>query len=116
MHKTCQSISCHSISAALLIHLSQIQQKFKTMLILLLITDKIEIIPELLGALHVKLTVLGLLVQSIVSLPYFFGYKTVFSFQNNPKILHPSYKMDLDHWDCFGRVKLVLWQNFKELI
>ena len=30
-------------------------------------------------------------------LPYFFGYKTEFiSFQNNPKNLDPSYKMDLD--------------------
>ena len=31
-----------------------------------------------------------------------------FSFQNNPNNLDPSYKMDLDLWDCFGRVKLVL--------
>ena len=31
-----------------------------------------------------------------------------FSFQNNPKNLDPSYKMDLDFWDCIGRVKLVL--------
>ena len=30
-------------------------------------------------------------------IPYFFGYKTdFFSFQNNPKNLDPSYKMDLD--------------------
>ena len=42
-------------------------------------------------------------------LPYFFGYKTqFFSFQNNPKDLDPSYRMDLDLWDCLGRVKLVL--------
>ena len=27
-------------------------------------------------------------------IPYFF------SFQNNPKTLDPSYKMDLDFWDC----------------
>ena len=40
--------------------------------------------------------------------PYFFDYKTVFSFQNSPKDLDPSYKMDLDLWDCLGRVKLVL--------
>ena len=26
----------------------------------------------------------------------------------NAKDLDPSYKMDLDFWDCFGRVKLVL--------
>ena len=30
-----------------------------------------------------------------------------FFFQNNPKNLEPSDKMDLDHWDCLGRVKLV---------
>ena len=30
-------------------------------------------------------------------IPYFLGYKTdFFSFQNNPKDLDPSYKMDLD--------------------
>ena len=58
-----------------------------------------------------------------------------FSFQNNPKDLDPSCKMDLDLWDCLGikdldpsckmdldlwdclgRVKLVLQQNFIELI
>ena len=42
-------------------------------------------------------------------LPYFFGYKTeFFSFQNNPKDLDLSCKMDLDLWDCLKRVKLVL--------
>ena len=40
--------------------------------------------------------------------PYFFGYKTVFSYQNNPKNLDPSYKTDLDLQNCFGRVKHVL--------
>ena len=30
------------------------------------------------------------------------------SFQNNPKDLDLSYKMDLDLWNCLGRVKLVL--------
>ena len=50
-------------------------------------------------------------------LPYFFAYKTVFfSFQNNPKNLDPSYKMDLDLWDCLGRVKLILQQNCIGLI
>ena len=29
-----------------------------------------------------------------------------FSFQNNLKNLDPSYKMDLDFWDCFGRENL----------
>ena len=36
---------------------------------------------------------------------------SVFSFQNNPKNLDPFYKMDLDLWDCLGRVKLVLQRN-----
>ena len=41
--------------------------------------------------------------------PYFFDYKTsLFLFQNSPKNLDPSYKMDLDLWDCLGRVKLIL--------
>ena len=30
------------------------------------------------------------------------------SFQNNPKNLDPSYKMDLGLWDWLGREKLVL--------
>ena len=48
---------------------------------------------------------------------YFFAYKTeCFSFQNNPKNLDPSYKTDLDFWDCLGRVKLVLQQNCIGLI
>ena len=55
--------------------------------------------------------------EILLKLPYFFGYKTgFFSFQNNPKDLDPSYKMDLDLWDHLGRVKLVLQQNFKGLI
>ena len=29
-------------------------------------------------------------------------------FLNNPKDLDPSYKMDLDLWDCFGRKNLHL--------
>ena len=49
--------------------------------------------------------------------PYFFGYKTeVFSFQNNPKELDLSCKTDLDFWDCLGRIKLVLKENFIGLI
>ena len=38
------------------------------------------------------------------------------SFQNNPKNLDPSYKMDLDLWDCLEMVKHVLQQNFMGLI
>ena len=34
--------------------------------------------------------------------------RRIFSFQNNQKNLDPSYKTDLDLWDCLGRVKLVL--------
>ena len=34
---------------------------------------------------------------SVFHVPYFFTYKTnFFFFQNNPKNLDPSYKMDLD--------------------
>ena len=48
---------------------------------------------------------------------YFFAYKMEFlSFQNNSKNLDPSYKMDPDLWDCFGRVKLILQQNCIRLI
>ena len=39
-----------------------------------------------------------------------------FSFQNNPKTLDPSYKMDLDLWDGLGRVKVILQQNCIGLI
>ena len=40
---------------------------------------------------------------------YSFGYtKEFFSFQNNSKNQDPSFKMDLDLWDCSGRIKLVL--------
>ena len=34
--------------------------------------------------------------------------QSFFSFQNNPKDLDPSYEMDLDLWDCLGRVKFIL--------
>ena len=45
----------------------------------------------------------------IFTVPYFFGYKTgFFSFQNNPKVLDPSCKTDLELWHCLGRVDLVL--------
>ena len=46
---------------------------------------------------------------------YFFSYKTKF-FQKQSQNLDPSYKMDLDLWDCLGSVKLVFHQNFIELI
>ena len=49
-----------------------------------------------------------------VCMLYFYSYKTerFFSFQNNPKNLDPSYKTDLDLWDCLGKVKQK--QNFKD--
>ena len=37
-----------------------------------------------------------------------FAIKQILSFLTNPKDLDPSYKMDLDLWDCFGRNKLHL--------
>ena len=49
------------------------------------------------------------IVEYAISIPYFFGYKTgFFSFQNNPKVLDPSCKTDLELWHCLGRVELVL--------
>ena len=48
---------------------------------------------------------------------YFFVIRwRFFSFLNNPKNLDPSYRTDLDFWDCLGRVKLELLQNFIGLI
>ena len=50
---------------------------------------------------------------SALGLPYFFDYKTgVFSFQNNPKDLDPSCKMDLDLWDCLGMGKIGIIAKF----
>ena len=37
-----------------------------------------------------------------------FCYITSSPFLNNPKGLDPSYRMDLDFWDCFGRKQLCL--------
>ena len=40
----------------------------------------------------------------VIHILYFFDYRTeVFPFQNNPKNLDPSCKMDLDFWDSFGK-------------
>ena len=38
---------------------------------------------------------------------YFITLFPVFPFQNNPKTLDPSYKMDLEFWDCFGRESIM---------
>ena len=71
--------------------------------------------PFLSGALMLA-TISRILLQSLL-VPYIFAYKTgFFSFQNNPKNLDPSYKMDLDLWDSLGKVKLVLQQNCIGLI
>ena len=51
---------------------------------------------------------LGMAHFSVKYILYFFGYKTAFFFQNNPKNLDPSYKTYLDLWDCLGWVKLIL--------
>ena len=49
------------------------------------------------------------LVTLVTRLLHFSCYKMeFFSFQNNPKNLDPSYKMDLDPLDCLGWVKHVL--------
>ena len=51
----------------------------------------------------------GSALWKIGNLPYFSGYNTeFFSFKKNPQNLDPSHKMDLDLWDCLGKVKLVL--------
>ena len=43
---------------------------------------------------------------AVIYLSYFFVYMMgVFPFQNNYKDLDPSYKMDLDLWDCFEKEK-----------
>ena len=44
--------------------------------------------------------------NSVGKLPCFFGYKTrVSTFQNNPKNLDPSYKLDLDFSGLFWQEK-----------
>ena len=59
--------------------------------------------------------VLGVQVHKHITI--FFGCKTEFySFKDNPKNLDPSYKIDLDLWDCVRRVKLAIKQNFIVLI
>ena len=83
--------------------------------------------PTVVKVFYIILTSLDLAYYKI---PYLSGYKTGFPFSrmttntksalrnfaiirvlpflNNPKYLDPSYKMDLDIWDCFGRKKLHL--------
>ena len=75
---------------------------------------------------------------TVSAIPYLFGYKTgfplsrmttnnhispicsfaiiqVLPFLNTPKHLDPSYKMDLDVWDCFGR-KRTLSYNRRNMV
>ena len=40
----------------------------------------------------------------------------IFSFQNNPKNLERSCKMDLDFLGCFGKKKSILQQNYTRLV
>ena len=48
---------------------------------------------------------------------YFFGYKTEFFFQTNPKNLDPSYKMDLDLWDCLGsKIQIIVKFHRTDLV
>ena len=50
---------------------------------------------------------------NMTEIMYFFAYKMeLFFFQNKPKNLDLSYKMDLDLCDCLGRVNLILQYNF----
>ena len=47
--------------------------------------------------------------QTFYYLPYFLVIRQSFSFlPKQSKNVDPSYKMDLDLWDCLGRVKLPL--------
>ena len=45
----------------------------------------------------------------------FIGYKMEFISFQKPKDVDPSYKMDLDLWDCLGRVKLIKFQRTFQL-
>ena len=49
----------------------------------------------------------------VKQIPYFFCYKTeFFSFQNNPKDLDPSYKMDLGSLGLFRKGKIGIIAKF----
>ena len=43
--------------------------------------------------------------NQISPMQFCYTCNTRLPFLNNPKDLDPSYKMDLDFWDCFGRTK-----------
>ena len=42
-----------------------------------------------------------------VQVSYFFHYKTEFFLPKQSQTLDPSYKMDLDLWDCLRKIKLM---------
>ena len=49
-----------------------------------------------------------LIIQSVLCN---FAVIRVLPFLNNPKDLDPSYRMDLDFWDCFGRKKTLSYKR-----
>ena len=68
-------------------------------------TDLFWQLEVIIGAWTTWLRSRSLISQVTVTVPSVIS--SVFSFQNNPKNLDPSYKMNLDFWDCLGRVKLI---------
>ena len=52
-------------------------------------------------------------VQITKSVLWNFAIIWILPFLNNPKDLDPSYRMDLDFWDCFGRKRNLSshWRN-----
>ena len=52
-------------------------------------------------SLHSVMSELNFRIFSVI------GWSCFFSLPKQSKNLDPSYKMDLDLWDCLGRVKLV---------
>ena len=68
-----------------------------------------EVLVNRLGGLSLpRKSVVMLTDRPDMTLDVYRGRKTTIQQQNNPKDLDPSYKMDLDFWDCFGREKPIL--------
>ena len=72
-----------------------------------------EVLVNRLGGLSLpRKSVVRLTDRPDMTLDVYRGRKTtnqqVLPFQNNLKDLDPSYKTDLDLWDCFGRKKIRL--------
>ena len=69
-------------------------------------TLRVKLSPATIRESLERLQHLQIIIISFHLYPYFCRYMTVFfSFHNNLKDLDPSYKMDLDLWDCFGKKK-----------